>query len=113
VSLATLGDDLDGWIEYGSSDFAADARHVWAQAVAAPAWEDAPVWLHGDLHPANVIVSDGTLSGVIDFGELCAGDPARARPPGCCCRQARHHDSSTYMRMSTTRRFGEPKGGQC
>lgn len=33
-------------------------------------------WLHGDLHPANVIVSDGTLSGVIDFGELCAGDPA-------------------------------------
>jgi aminoglycoside phosphotransferase (APT) family kinase protein len=34
------------------------------------------VWLHGDLHPANVVVSGGTLSGVIDFGELCAGDPA-------------------------------------
>lgn len=74
--LATLSDDLDGLIQYGSSDSAADARHVWAQAIAAPAWEDAPVWLHGDLHPANVIVSDGTLSGVIDFGELCAGDPA-------------------------------------
>ena len=39
-------------------------------------WQGPPVWLHGDLHPANVVVSDGTLSGVIDFGELCAGDPA-------------------------------------
>ena len=38
--------------------------------------EGSPLWLHGDLHPANVVVSGGTLSGVIDFGELCAGDPA-------------------------------------
>lgn len=53
-----------------------DARRIWEQAVSAPAWQDAPVWLHGDLHPANVVVRDGTLSGVIDFGELCAGDPA-------------------------------------
>jgi aminoglycoside phosphotransferase (APT) family kinase protein len=34
------------------------------------------MWLHGDLHPANVVVSDGTLSGVIDFGAVFAGDPA-------------------------------------
>jgi aminoglycoside phosphotransferase (APT) family kinase protein len=34
------------------------------------------VWLHGDLHPANVVVGDGTLAGVLDFGELGAGDPA-------------------------------------
>ncbi|RJL35696.1 aminoglycoside phosphotransferase family protein [Bailinhaonella thermotolerans] len=51
-------------------------RAVWADAVAAPEWEGPPVWLHGDLHPANVVVSGGTLSGVIDFGTLCAGDPA-------------------------------------
>ncbi|MGW7003402.1 phosphotransferase, partial [Streptomyces sp. NPDC054933] len=38
--------------------------------------QGAPVWLHGDLHPANVVVLDGTLSGVIDFGDMCAGDPA-------------------------------------
>lgn len=30
----------------------------------------------GDLHPANVVVSGGTACGVIDFGELCADDPA-------------------------------------
>lgn len=51
-------------------------RAVWDDAVAAPGWEGPPVWVHGDLHPANVVVSDGTLSGVIDFGDLFAGDPA-------------------------------------
>ncbi len=52
------------------------AREVWQKAVAAPAWQGPPRWLHGDLHPANVIVRDGGLAGVIDFGEMCAGDPA-------------------------------------
>jgi aminoglycoside phosphotransferase (APT) family kinase protein len=35
-----------------------------------------PVWLHGDLHPANLIVRDGELAAVIDFGDLTSGDPA-------------------------------------
>jgi hypothetical protein len=52
------------------------ARDVWEKALAAPVWSGAPLWLHGDLHPANVVVRDGMLAGVIDFGELCAGDPA-------------------------------------
>jgi aminoglycoside phosphotransferase (APT) family kinase protein len=34
------------------------------------------LWLHADLHPANVLTTDGTFCGVIDFGDLCAGDPA-------------------------------------
>ncbi|MDH6576617.1 aminoglycoside phosphotransferase family protein [Kitasatospora sp. MAP5-34] len=59
-----------------SSGIPADVRSVWDGAVSAPDWQGPPVWLHGDLHPANVVVSGGTLSGVIDFGELCAGDPA-------------------------------------
>lgn len=57
-------------------DLAADVRAVWDNAVAARAWEGPPVWVHGDLHPANVVVSAGTLSGVVDFGDLFAGDPA-------------------------------------
>jgi aminoglycoside phosphotransferase (APT) family kinase protein len=51
-------------------------RAVWADAVAAPPWSGPPVWLHADLHPANVLTADGTICGVIDFGDLCAGDPA-------------------------------------
>lgn len=55
---------------------AVEARAVWDDAVAAPTWEGPPVWVHGDLHPANVVVSDGSLAGVVDFGDLFAGDPA-------------------------------------
>ncbi|WP_028935910.1 aminoglycoside phosphotransferase family protein [Pseudonocardia spinosispora] len=49
---------------------------VWEDAVTAPEWTGPALWLHGDLHPANVLTSDGTLCGVIDFGDLFAGDPA-------------------------------------
>jgi aminoglycoside phosphotransferase (APT) family kinase protein len=59
-----------------AADIAADVRAVWDDAVAAPAWEGPPVWVHGDLHPANVVVSDGTLAGIVDFGDMFAGDPA-------------------------------------
>jgi aminoglycoside phosphotransferase (APT) family kinase protein len=57
-------------------DIAADVRAVWDDAVAADEWERPPVWVHGDLHPANVVVSDGTLAGIVDFGDMFAGDPA-------------------------------------
>lgn len=69
--------DVDDWFELIADRPDADAaRDVWEKAVAAPAWTGAPLWLHADLHPANVVVQDGTLAGVIDFGDLCAGDPA-------------------------------------
>jgi aminoglycoside phosphotransferase (APT) family kinase protein len=57
-------------------DDADDIRAVWADAAAAPARQGPPVWVHGDLHPANVVVAGGTLAGVVDFGDLSAGDPA-------------------------------------
>ncbi|MEU1308961.1 aminoglycoside phosphotransferase family protein [Streptomyces cinnamoneus] len=51
-------------------------RAVWEDAVAAPRWAGPALWLHGDLHPANVLTAAGTFCGVIDFGDLCVGDPA-------------------------------------
>jgi len=48
----------------------------WEQALSAPAWGGPPVWLHGDLHPGNLLVHRRRLSAVIDFGDLTAGDPA-------------------------------------
>ncbi|MFI6620978.1 aminoglycoside phosphotransferase family protein [Streptomyces sp. NPDC050528] len=51
-------------------------RAVWEDAVAAPEWTGPALWLHGDLHPANIVTANGTLAGVIDFGDLCVGDPA-------------------------------------
>jgi len=69
--------DVERGIEAWSSEANATAmREIWAEALAADAWKRGPVWIHGDLHPANVVGADGVLTGVIDFGELCAGDPA-------------------------------------
>lgn len=49
----------------------------WEDALAAPEYDGVPVWLHGDLHAANALAgADGGLAGLIDFGDLTAGDPA-------------------------------------
>jgi aminoglycoside phosphotransferase (APT) family kinase protein len=56
---------------------AAELGAVWAHACAAPAWDGPAMMLHGDLHPANILLAaDGSLAGVIDFGDVGAGDPA-------------------------------------
>jgi aminoglycoside phosphotransferase (APT) family kinase protein len=65
-SLARLGDLLD----------IQAVTERWEAALAAPVWPGPPVWLHGDLHPANLLVDAGRLSGVIDFGDVTSGDPA-------------------------------------
>jgi len=52
------------------------ALRLWERLVSVPRWTGHPVWLHGDLHPANMVVADGTLQAVIDFGDLTSGDPA-------------------------------------
>lgn len=48
----------------------------WEAALAAPAWSGPPVFLHGDLHPANLLVDGGQVVAVLDFGDLTGGDPA-------------------------------------
>ncbi|MEZ4555859.1 MAG: aminoglycoside phosphotransferase family protein [Caldilineaceae bacterium] len=52
------------------------AAAAWDATVRAPAWQAAPVWIHGDLHQGNLLAQDGRLSAVIDFGCLGLGDPA-------------------------------------
>jgi aminoglycoside phosphotransferase (APT) family kinase protein len=49
---------------------------VWDEALRAPGWAGRPVWLHADLLPGNLLVRDGRLAGVLDFGTICTGDPA-------------------------------------
>jgi len=51
-------------------------RERWDRFVKTPRWAGPPVWVHGDPHPGNLVVHDGRLTAVLDFGDLCAGDPA-------------------------------------
>jgi aminoglycoside phosphotransferase (APT) family kinase protein len=59
----------------GAYDKAA-LTEVWDFTLGVPVYEGPPVWLHGDLHAGNVLVTAGRLTGVIDFGCLGVGDPA-------------------------------------
>lgn len=66
ASIAQLGDRVD----------AGAALRSWEQSLEVGAHDGAQVWLHGDLLPGNLIVVDGRLSAVIDWGALNVGDPA-------------------------------------
>jgi aminoglycoside phosphotransferase (APT) family kinase protein len=60
---------LDGKID-------ADAvTAVWEAALEAT-WNGPPVWFHGDVAAGNLLVRDGCLAAVIDFGCAGVGDPA-------------------------------------
>ncbi len=64
-SIALLRDDID----------ARAATRVW-EAALATTWDKAPVWVHGDVTGSNLLVRDGELRAVIDFGCSAVGDPA-------------------------------------
>ena len=48
---------------------------MWRAALSA-AVDVTPTWIHGDLHPRNVLVEDGLFSGIIDWGDIATGDRA-------------------------------------
>ncbi|MEV0570430.1 aminoglycoside phosphotransferase family protein [Dactylosporangium sp. NPDC050588] len=48
---------------------------IWEEALRAQ-WDGAPVWFHGDIAPGNLLVRDGALAAVIDFGTCGVNDPA-------------------------------------
>jgi aminoglycoside phosphotransferase (APT) family kinase protein len=50
-------------------------HRAWQQALSAP-FDGRRTWIHGDLHPRNVLVMSGRLRAVIDWGDMAAGDPA-------------------------------------
>jgi aminoglycoside phosphotransferase (APT) family kinase protein len=51
------------------------AREIWERALGTP-WDGRPVWFHGDIASGNLLLRDGELAAVIDFGTCGVGDPA-------------------------------------
>lgn len=64
-AIAVLKSEIDAGV----------ATKVW-DAALGNAWQRPPVWIHGDICAANLLVQQGRLSAVIDFGMLGVGDPA-------------------------------------
>lgn len=74
--LATYDDQsrsVIGVLANGSS--ASSLVEVWDASLATE-WSAPAVWVHGDMTASNLLVTDGSLSGVIDFGCCAVGDPA-------------------------------------
>jgi aminoglycoside phosphotransferase (APT) family kinase protein len=65
AAVAALGTEIDG----------AAATAVWDAALATR-WHRPPVWVHGDVAAGNLLLRDGRLAAVIDFGSAAVGDPA-------------------------------------
>ncbi|WP_173070558.1 aminoglycoside phosphotransferase family protein [Phytohabitans houttuyneae] len=68
------------------------ATAVWEDALAAQPWAKPPVWLHGDLLPANLVARHGRLAAVIDFGQVGTGDPATDLLPAWALLTTRTRD---------------------
>ncbi len=51
-------------------------RALVAAAARSPAFSGPPAWVHGDLHPLNLLTRRGRLTAVIDWGGAGLGDPA-------------------------------------
>jgi aminoglycoside phosphotransferase (APT) family kinase protein len=64
-AIAALGDEVP----------AADAHRILDEALATR-WERDPVWVHGDVAAGNLLLRDGRLAAVVDFGCAAVGDPA-------------------------------------
>lgn len=78
VPLRERAETVDGRLdrlEAAGASWAPALRRIWDDAMTAPPATDR-VWLHGDVHPGNVVVRQGRLAGLIDWGDLTAGDAA-------------------------------------
>jgi aminoglycoside phosphotransferase (APT) family kinase protein len=100
-------DGVERRLASGAVPDAERLRGVWATALAAPPWTAAPLLLHGDLHPANLIERGGRLVAVIDFGDVTGGDPATDLATAwltfgpdarACFRAAMQPDGATWTR---------------
>jgi aminoglycoside phosphotransferase (APT) family kinase protein len=74
--LTTYGAETRETIQELAGEVEADfATAIWESALKTT-WQRAPVWVHGDVAVGNLLVRDGRLNAVIDFGCCAVGDPA-------------------------------------
>ncbi|WP_454044574.1 aminoglycoside phosphotransferase family protein [Cellulosimicrobium sp. Marseille-Q8652] len=89
VPLETRDRALRERLAAGAVPDAAPLLGLWSRLAGTPGWDGPAVWLHGDLHPANLVATTGAdagaapttpasggLAAVVDFGDVTSGDPA-------------------------------------
>lgn len=76
--LSDRADNFDRLLgEIAAEVDASSVASAWLYLHTRPVWPGPAVWLHGDLHPLNIVTdSSGDLSAIIDFGDITGGDPS-------------------------------------
>lgn len=75
VALSTRNATVEQRI--AAAGLSRDLLDLWRDMRDQPEWSGPPLWLHGDLHAANLVLNrEGGLAAVLDFGDLTSGDPA-------------------------------------
>lgn len=105
IPLAARDKAFRYWLARFDGDPSVTAE--WERALAAPPWDGAPIWHHGDLDVRNWLIRDGRISGVIDWACMGVGDPAcdvmvawKLHSPGArdAFREALPTDDATWER---------------
>lgn len=85
---------------------AKNAIQIW-EAALSNSWEHKAVWVHGDISMGNILIKNGNLTAIIDFGQTCVGDPACDLVPywtflineaADIFKEAMHLDEQTWQR---------------
>jgi aminoglycoside phosphotransferase (APT) family kinase protein len=110
VALAERAEAVHGRVDsLGAAIDAPKVLAVWDDLHATTRWDGPPLWLHGDLHPSNMLTLDGRLNAVIDFGDLTSGDPGTdlavawmmfAAPERALFRELAQIDEATWRRAA-------------
>jgi len=103
VPLAVRDDSIRSRLADLPATIAENLADIWQTGLdAAPTTES--VWIHGDLHPGNILVDGDRLSALIDFGDVTAGDPAYDLAAGWLAFDA---EGRHVFRRATGRRYDE------
>jgi aminoglycoside phosphotransferase (APT) family kinase protein len=103
VALATRDDSIRSRLAELPASIAKPLAELWQTGLeAAPATE--AVWIHGDLHPGNILVDGDRLSALIDFGDVTSGDPAYDLAAGWLAFDA---EGRHVFRRATGHRYDE------
>lgn len=62
-------------LKSSAAGIAPEIERAWSEGLEALPHQTAR-WLHGDLHARNVLVNNGKISAIIDWGDITSGDPA-------------------------------------
>lgn len=99
VQRATMLNERMQRLEAQTAMLTPTIRSLWQQAVEAPI-DLEPTWIHGDLHPRNILVDKDGITGVIDWGDLAVGDKATDLAAFWCFREP-------FLRQQALNTYGE------